>query len=171
MEVPLPRAASRRLMSFLTFHISIYGRIRTYRQHANITSSATVVFLRARVVGRGMASHSRSSRPRWRWDPSWRFGVVKKRKKKRWTGSSCCGRPGIKLVQRAWFVMSSFGLDLLSTGGEQGRTAKWARQGRLGLFFFFLPTKFNKGHQGTVPHCWMSQNLVGCRDWQSWLCT
>lgn len=27
MLVPLPRAASRRLMSFLTFHISIYDKI------------------------------------------------------------------------------------------------------------------------------------------------
>ena len=141
MEVPLPRAASRRLISFLTFHISIYGRTRTYRQHANITSAT--LFFCARAVGRRMMNHSRSSRPRWRWDPSWRFGVVKKKKKRRWTGSSCCWRPGIKLVQRAWFVMSSFGLDLLSTGGEQGRTAKWAGRAGWGCSFSFLPTRTN----------------------------
>lgn len=44
MEVPLPRAASRRLISFLTFHISIYGRTMTSRQHANITSGALFFF-------------------------------------------------------------------------------------------------------------------------------
>lgn len=36
MEVPLPLAASRRLMSFLTFQISIYTGRTTHRQLPNI---------------------------------------------------------------------------------------------------------------------------------------
>lgn len=54
MEVPLPRAASRRLMSFLTFHISICGRTRTYRQHANVTPR-TLIFCARRRESDGQA--------------------------------------------------------------------------------------------------------------------
>jgi hypothetical protein len=56
MLVPLPRAASSRLISFFTFQISIW-RVSCQRTRSPQETQKS--------------ARSRSSPPRWRWDRSW----------------------------------------------------------------------------------------------------
>lgn len=62
IEVPLPRAASRRLISFLTFHISIWSIAQ--RQQLSSILRSVGQRARARTRAGGGAPDVRSSRPR-----------------------------------------------------------------------------------------------------------
>lgn len=80
MLVPLPRAASSRLMSFLTFHISIWRAWTCQR----MDWGGPAWCIRS-VVGLSQwqwrwQHNSRSSRPRWHWDrcSSWAKGAESK---------------------------------------------------------------------------------------------
>lgn len=124
MLVPLPRAASSRLMSFLTFHISIWRAWTCQR----VDWGGPAWCIRS-VVGLSQwrwQHNSRSSRPRWHWDrcSSWAKGAESKAGRE---GGDCRRVPLLSADVREvcrWFCWGSETFQL-ERGLRRGNSKWW----------------------------------------------